>query len=131
MADYKIFKINNVDYTSYLRTEEYNVIREDVIETWTDGNRITRGHVLRTRLTGQVKLVFRASEYNTFLSNMTSAKNADGTYNIYCHVNNDDTSTENVSAKVFMTISSAVVFGIQQYEYIPTAMVVNLSFEEA
>ena len=131
MADYKIFKINSVDYTPYLRTEDYNVIREDVIETWTDANRITRGHVLRTRLTGQVRLVFRASEFNTFLTNMTTAKNADGTYNIYCHVNNDDTGTENVAANVFITMSSQVVFGVKTYEYLPTAMVVNLSFEEA
>ena len=131
MADYEILKINSVDYTPYLRTEEYNVIREDIIETWTDANRITRGHVLRTRLAGQARLVFRTSEYNTFLSNMTSAKNADGTYNIYCRVNNDDTSTENVSAKVFITMSSQVVYGVKSYAYQPTAMVVNLSFEEA
>ena len=131
MADYKIFKINNVDYTQYLRTEEYNVMRADVIDTWTDGNRITRGFVTRTRITGSLRLVFRASEYNTFLNNMQTAKNADGTYNIECHVNNDNTGTETVSIKAFIEMNRSVVFGLQSYEYIPTAMVVNIDIEEA
>lgn len=131
MADYVILKINNVDYTQYLRTESYNVIREDVLETWTDANRITRGHVLRTRVTGAVRLVFRASDYNTFLGNMQTAKNADGTYDIECHVNNDNTGTETVNVKAFMNMSSEVVYGTSSYGYVPTAMVVELSFEEA
>lgn len=131
MANYKIFKINNVDYTQYVKTEEYNVLREDVIETWTDANRITRGHLLRTRITGNVQLVFETSDFNTFLTNMATAKNADGSYDIECHVNNDNTGTETVSATVFMTVSNSVVFGVKMYQYIPTAMVVNLEFEEA
>lgn len=131
MADYKIFKINNVDYTQYLRTEEYNVMRADVIDTWTDGNRITRGFVTRTRVSGSLRLVFRASEYDTFLANMQTAKNADGTYNIECHVNNDNTGTETVQAKAFIEMNSSVVFGIRMYEYVPTAMVVELTIEEA
>lgn len=131
MADYKILKINNVDYTQYLRTEEYNMMRADVIDTWTDGNRITRGFVTRTRVSGSLRLVFRASEYDTFLNNMQTAKNADGTYNVECHVNNDNTGTETVQVKAFIEMNSSVVFGIRLYEYVPTAMVVELQIEEA
>lgn len=131
MADYQIFKIGNTDYTPYLRTEEYSVLREDVIENWVDANRITRGHVLRTRITGTVRLVFRANEFNSFLTVWNSAKNADGTYTITVHVNNDSTSNENIEINAFATMASSVVFGVKLYEYMPTAMVVEIEFEEA
>lgn len=131
MADYVIFKIGNTDYTPYLRTEEYSVLRQDVIENWVDANRITRGHVLRTRITGRVRLVFRASEFDSFLTVWSTAKNADGTYTFTVHVNNDTTSNENIEINAYATLSSSVVFGIKMYEYMPTAMVVEIEFEEA
>lgn len=131
MADYQIFKIGNTDYTPFLRTEEYSVLREDVIENWVDANRITRGHVLRTRITGSVRLVFRANEFNSFLTVWNSAKNADGTYTITVHVNNDSTSNENIEINAFATMASSVVYGVKMYEYMPTAMVIEIEFEEA
>lgn len=131
MADYVIFKISSTDYTPYLRTDEYSVLEEDVIETWTDANRITRGHVLRTRITGSVRLVFRASEFDSFLTTWNTAKNADGTYTFTVHVNNDSTTNENIQITAFATMTSSVVFGTPAYGYIPTAMVVQIDFEEA
>jgi len=132
MADYKIFVVGSAnDYTQYVRTNDYVCHKEDVIETWTDANRINRGHVLRTRLTGSIHMVLDKAVYNTFLGHWAAAKNADGTYNIKVHPNTVETTTETVSCKVFATVSTHVVYGTKFYSYQPAGMDVVIEFEEA
>ena len=133
MADYQIFTVGTppTDYTAFLKTNDYNVTSEDVLDTWTDGNRRTRGNVVRTRISGSVKLVMRKSTYETFLSDWAAAKNADGTYTIGVHVNNATTATETTSADVFASMQAKVVFGTAGYSYYPAGVEVAIEFEEA
>lgn len=132
MADYQIFIVGSTyDYTPYLKTSDYNVQREDVIENWVDANRITRGHVLRTRITGSIRLVMEKATFNTFLTQWNASKNADGTVTIEVHVDNDQTSTGTVSADVFATLSTRTLYAPVGYRYEPTAMDVTIDFEEA
>lgn len=130
MADYQIFIVNNVDYTPYLRTQDYEVTRQDVFDTWVDGNHITRANVLRTRLTGTIHMVLNATDWQDFLADWEAVKNPDGTVTVRVHPNNTPTATL-VSANVYGTVTAKVVYGTAPYQYQPTAMDVTISIEEA
>lgn len=132
MSDYKIFIVGtSADYTKYLVTQEYNVLRADVLTTWEDANHVTRGHVLRTRISGSLRLVMRTADFETFLTDWGTAKNADGSHSIKVHVDNATTATEVTSADVFAKMSTKVLYAPVGYSYEPTAMEVDIEFEEA
>lgn len=132
MSDYQIFIVGTTaDYTPYLNTQDYNVMRADVLETWTDANHLTRGHILRTRISGSIRLVMRTAVFEQFLTDWATAKNADGSHSIQVHVDNATTATEVTSADVFATMSTKVLYAPVGYSYEPTAMDVTIEFEEA
>lgn len=132
MSDYQIFIVGTTaDYTQYLNTQDYNVMRADVLETWTDANHLTRGHILRTRISGSIRLVMRTAVFEQFLTDWATAKNADGSHSIQVHVDNATTATEVTSADVFATMSTKVLYAPVGYSYEPTAMDVTIEFEEA
>lgn len=131
MANYTLLSINSVDYTKYVRTQEYSVLKADVMETWTDANHITHGHVLRTRLTGSIHLEMPKTIYDAFLANLAAVKNSDGTHTILVHPNTDTTGTTIVSANVFIELSVRVVYGTVNYSYKPYGMDIQIEFEEA
>lgn len=132
MADYQVFVVGSSnDYTQYLKTQDYEVTQEDVLDTWVDGNHITRASVIRTRITGTIHLVMRKSEYETFLTHWAAAKNADGSYAVKVHVDNKTTNTQVTSANVFATMSTKVVYGTKGYSYYPAGMDITIQIEEA
>ena len=130
MADYVIFKIGSVDYTDKIKLSEYKAERADVTEQWIDGNYITRSSVIRTRVSGAVKMVLRAAEYNTFLNDLETAKIQPGVYSLSVHVDNETTATENVTISAFVTVEAKTVFMPQVYQFQPTALEVDIEFEE-
>ena len=98
MALTNLFKISSTDLTKYEDTEKHSVNRTDVFETWTDGNWIEHRTIARTQISGTVYLKFpRVSDYNTFLSLLSSARNADGYYSISVYCSNTGT-TETINA---------------------------------
>lgn len=130
MADYVIFKIGSVDYTDKIKLTDYAAARADVTETWVDGNYITHSSVIRTRVSGSVKMILRTAEYNQLLSDMETAKIQPGVYTISAHIDNETASTENVTISAIVTVTAKSVFMPKVYQFNPTAFEVVLEFEE-
>lgn len=81
------FKIGSSDWTAWEDIQSHDVQREDVYETWTDGNWVDHRVIARTRISGKVKLGFdRAVDFAAFAAKLSSAKDAEGYYSItvYC-----------------------------------------------
>lgn len=132
MPNFQLFVVGSVDYTDKVKQNEYEVTREEVVETWVDGNYTTRAAVIRTRITGSVKLLLKKAEYNQFLADMETAKDAStNTYSLGVHPNNTTTGTGLVNIDALCTISSEVAYGTQSYSYQPAGMYVTVDFEES
>ena len=131
MADFQLFVVGSVDYTGKVKQTEYDVHQDDVVENWVDGNHRTRSSVIRTRVSGSVKLLLKKAEYNQFLADMETAKTvASNTYSIGVHPNNVTTGTGLVTINALCTVSAEVAYGTQTYSYQPAAMYVTVDFEE-
>lgn len=80
------------DMTGSIDLQNYGLNREDVFQSWTDGNWTDHRDVVRTRIRGTVTLGFRSeTTYHTFLSGLAGAKLADGTVQLQAYVNNVQT----------------------------------------
>lgn len=91
------FKIANTDLTRFEDIQNHAVDREDIFETWTDGNWIDHRVIVRTRISGKVTLGFSdAADFTAFVNLMQTAKTADGYYpvTVYCR-NTGTTETFN------------------------------------
>lgn len=98
-----LFKISTTDLTAWEKTAEHNVNRQDIYTTWTDGNWAEHREIVRTKVSGTVKLGFkRESEFSAFISLLSSARNANGYYPITVWCSNTNTS-ETINA--FLDIS--------------------------
>ena len=103
MALSNLFKINSTDLTKFERADVHSVNREDEWEEWTDGNWNTHREICRTRVTGSVVLGFsKETDFSTFISLLTTARNAAGYYPITVWCSNTNTS-ETVNA--FLDVS--------------------------
>ena len=81
------FKIGATDLTPWEDVQNHDVNREDVYETWTDGNWVDHRVVVRTRVTGKVSLGFnKAADFAAFQALLSSARDAEGYYpiTVYC-----------------------------------------------
>lgn len=87
------FIIGATDLSSHDDLTKHDVNREDVFETWVDGNWITHRVVARTRVTGTVYLRFpRQTDFDAFLALMVSARDANGYYPITVWCSNTGTN---------------------------------------
>ena len=130
MADYQIFKIGSVDYTSLIKTQDYDVNIENVTETWVDGNYVNHTSIIRTRITGTVHLVLTKAQYQQLLTDLETAKTAPGIYTLGVHVNNSTTATELTTISAYTVVENSVVYGTPGYAYNPYAMDVTITLEE-
>lgn len=93
MALTGLFLIGATDLTAWEKTEQHDVNREDVYEEWTDGNWIDHRVIARTRISGRVVLGFkRATDYASFLSLLSTARDAEGYYPVTVYVSNTGTT---------------------------------------
>lgn len=98
MALTNLFVIGLTDLTKWERTENHAVNREDVYEEWVDGNWISHRVIARTRVSGQVVLSFsRAADFASFMTLMTTARDANGYYPVTVWCSNTN-STETINA---------------------------------
>lgn len=98
MAWTNLFVISSTDLTSWEDKEKHQVNRADVWEEWVDGNWVTHRVIARTRVTGKVVLNFaKESDFVSFITLLSSARNADGYYPITVWCSNTNT-TETVNA---------------------------------
>ena len=103
MAWTNLFTIGSTDLTQWENTANHAVNRTDIYEEWTDGNWITHRVISRTKISGTVQLSFsRESDFSSFMSLMTSERNANGYYPITVWCGNTN-STETINA--FLDIS--------------------------
>ena len=98
MALSNLFKINTTDLTKYEDAEKHSVNRQDIFNTWTDGNWTEHRALARTQVTGSVTLKFvRADDYSAFLTFLASQRTADGYYPVTVYCSNTGT-TETINA---------------------------------
>lgn len=101
-----LFKINNTDLTRWEDRRDHKVNREEIFETWTDGNWIEHRVVTRTRVSGSLKLNFaREADYSAFLALLVSERTADGYYpiTVWC-----DNTGGTVEINAFLTCTGVV-----------------------
>lgn len=131
MADYTIFKVNSTDYTPQLIRQDYHLTRADVVETWTDANYKTHLEVVRTRVTGSLKLLFQnTTEYDGFLTNLVAVRASNGTYTLQLHVDNSASTTALETIYAAVTVDVGTTYGTPMYGYYPTAFVATVTIEE-
>ena len=100
MPLFVFFKIGDTDLTPFMDVQGYEMNETPVFESWTDGNMIERRNSIRTRRSGSFRLSFiSAAGYNSFLSLMTTAKQANGYYAVTAFVQNTNT-TETFNAYI-------------------------------
>ena len=81
--------IGSTDCSAWVDKQSYEMNSEDVFETWTDANWVDHRVVVRQRIRGKVKLGFSsAADFATFTALLSSARQADGYYNVTAYVNN-------------------------------------------
>lgn len=88
-----LFKINSTDLTQYEDTTKHAVNRTDVFEEWVDGNWALHRVISRTRVSGTVVLDFsRETDFSSFMTLLSTARNANGYYPITVWCSNTNTS---------------------------------------
>ena len=98
-----LFLIGSTDLTPWEDTTRHVVNREDIFASWTDGNWIDHREIVRTRVTGTVVLRFsKEADFASFMSLMTSARDANGYYSVTVWCSNTN-SVEMVN--VFLDIA--------------------------
>ena len=98
-----LFLIGSTDLTPWENTTRHVVNREDIFASWTDGNWIDHREIVRTRVTGTVVLRFsKEADFASFMSLMTSARDANGYYSVTVWCSNTN-SVEMVN--VFLDIA--------------------------
>lgn len=110
MALSNLFKINTTDLTKYEDATQHDVNRADIWAEWTDGNWVTHRIIGRTRVSGTVVLNFsRQADFNTFISLLSSERNANGYYPISVYCSNTGT-TESVDA--FLDVAGSTAWDV-------------------
>ena len=78
-----------VDMTAAADIQNYGLNRQDVFDTWTDGNWVEHRVKVRTRISGNVNLGFSSeATYRSFLAALQAAAGPDGTVKLKAYVNN-------------------------------------------
>ena len=83
------FKINSTDLTAAVDIQSYAVNREDVYESWDDGNWTTHRQIARTRYQGTFQIGYAsATDFAAWMTLLTTAKSAGGYYPVTAYINN-------------------------------------------
>lgn len=92
MANIVLLRIGNTDLTDYIDIQSYNVNNTEEYTEWTDANHVKHRDVLRTRLSGSLKLGFRSTaEVTSFLSVLSSNIQSGNYYAAEVFSNDDNT----------------------------------------
>lgn len=103
MALTNLFKIGATDLTQFEDAEKHVVNREDLFEEWVDGNYIQHRSLSRTQISGTVVLKFvRETDYSSFLTLLSTARDAEGFYTITVWCSNTG-SAETIDAFLDIT----------------------------
>lgn len=98
-----MFIINSNDYTKYIQDGSYNINQVNIGDSWTDGN--FRQHINNVlKVQGTFEMAFITDdEFDSFLSDVESAKNNDGYVECNLFVVNKNLAMD---IECFLTIST-------------------------
>lgn len=103
MADTAVFKLNNVDYSSHVVAEAYQVNLKDIYQEWTDGGQVKHRDIVAQKLQGTFQMYFKTeSDLQTFLTALASCKTSDNTYPVKMKANNKTVASLQASRNVFL-----------------------------
>lgn len=103
MADTAVFKLNNVDYSSHVVAEAYQVNRKDIYQEWTDGGQVKHRDIVAQKLQGTFQMFFKTeSDLQTFLTALANCKTNDNTYPVKMKANNKTVASLQASRNVFL-----------------------------
>ncbi|MBR2697522.1 MAG: hypothetical protein IKE76_02945 [Clostridia bacterium] len=89
----EFFKIGATDVTPWIDIQNYEMNREDVYTSWTDGNWVEHRVIARTRIAGEFKAGFdKATDFAAFMTLLQTAKTAGGYYSVTAYCNNTGTT---------------------------------------
>lgn len=122
----RLFVIDEIDYTSFIKVPSYKVNALEVYEEWTDANRVTHRDVIRQRVAGGFTMIFdNQTDYLNFLNVIDTKKSVgDGHITGTFYVNNKNVA---ISVDVFVTCEPAnelPILGIKETEGL------NIAIEE-
>lgn len=110
MALTNLFTVGSTDLTKWEKTEDHDVNRIDVYETWTDGNWVDHRVIARTRINGTVQLGFsKEADFTSFLNTLSSNRDAEGYYPITVWCSNTN-STASINA--YLDIAGDTVWDV-------------------
>lgn len=96
-----VFKVGNVDYSSKVIVDTYNVNRIDIYTEWEDANGRIHRDIYRQKIQGEFDmLISDMSEYAAFVANVRNYKTNGGYVSCRVCVNNEN--QENVYADLFI-----------------------------
>ena len=108
ITDAVILQINSVDFSSYVVQRTYKVQNVKEYAAWVDGNRITHRTLTRQKVTGSFDIRFtNETDYNSFLSAITSATTADDYTAVTLYVLNDK---QLMTINAFLTLTTRSVW---------------------
>lgn len=128
---YRLFYINDTDFSDYVDTKSYSINQEDIVETWTDANYKMHGALVKQRVTGSVTLLFtNPLEYNNFVDTYQRSKTSEGKCPIGVHVNNSETSDMITEFNAFLTCTAKVIYATPTYNRDPVVIQVSCQITE-
>lgn len=90
-----LFKIGDTDITRFIDIQNFDVNREEIFESWTDGNLREHRNSVRSKISGSFPVGFSSyADRQTFTDLLNSARLPDGYFNITSSVNNLPTVAE-------------------------------------
>lgn len=98
-----IFKLNSTDYSSHIVAEGYQVNLLPVYQEWTDGGQVKHRDIVAQKIKGTFQMFFKtATDLQTFLTALASAKTTANTYPVYLKANNDSVASLTTKKYVFL-----------------------------
>lgn len=103
-----LLTINNIDFSSRINQKKYNIQKQPVYTTWTDGNGITHRSITRTRVSGSFTMSFlSAADFDSFNAAVNSVKTVGGYLPVAIYVNN---TKETLNINAFLDYDAMLVW---------------------
>lgn len=97
-------KIGNTDLSNKLDYQNFEMNREPVFTTWTDGNQVEHRNSVRSRITGKCKAGFATNAaFTNFVQLVEHERQTNGFYNVTGYVQNIG---QTVTFEAFLKITS-------------------------
>lgn len=102
----QLFSMGGVNYSTHILNNSYKVNEVDEFEEWTDANYVKHRYAGRTKVKGSFEMQFlKKSEYEAFISALSTNRLTGGTYIASLFVNNKN---EVASITCFITFEAGL-----------------------